>query len=57
MPQRAASPPGLAGGLRPKRQKEATAMNWTKKEQNFLKDLQSEEKICIEKYDRAAESA
>lgn len=32
-------------------------MNWTKKEQNFLKDLQSEEKICIEKYDRAAENA
>lgn len=32
-------------------------MNWTKKEQDFLKDLQSEEKVCIEKYHRAAESA
>lgn len=32
-------------------------MSWTKKEQNFLKDLQSEEKLCTEKYHRAAEDA
>ncbi len=32
-------------------------MAWTKKEQNFLKDLQSEEKLCVEKYQRAAEDA
>ena len=32
-------------------------MTWTKKEQDFLKDLQNEEKVCIEKYHRAAESA
>lgn len=32
-------------------------MAWTKKEQNFLKDLQSEEKLCVEKYQRAAENA
>lgn len=32
-------------------------MNWTQKEKNFLKDLQSEEKLCIEKYHKAAEAA
>ena len=32
-------------------------MTLTKKEQNFLKDLQNEEKLCIEKYNRAAEAA
>lgn len=32
-------------------------MNVTKKEQDFLKDLQNEEKLCIEKYSKAAESA
>ena len=32
-------------------------MTWTKKEQDFLKDLQNDEKVCIEKYRRAAESA
>ena len=32
-------------------------MALTKKEQNFLKDLQSEEKLCAEKYRQAAESA
>lgn len=32
-------------------------MNVTKKEQDFLKDLQNEEKLCIEKYSRAAQDA
>ena len=32
-------------------------MTWTQKEKNFLKDLQSEEKLCAEKYHKAAEAA
>ena len=32
-------------------------MPFTKKEQNFLKDLQSEEKLCTQKYHNAAEAA
>lgn len=32
-------------------------MNLTKKEQSLLKDLQNEEKICAEKYHKAAEAA
>ncbi|MEG0768762.1 MAG: spore coat protein [Ruthenibacterium sp.] len=32
-------------------------MSFTKKEQDFLKDLQGEEKLCTEKYHKAAEAA
>lgn len=32
-------------------------MTLTQKEKNFLKDLQSEEKLCIDKYHKAAENA
>ena len=32
-------------------------MTLTKKEQGLLKDLQHEEKLCAEKYHRAAEAA
>ena len=32
-------------------------MNWTQKEKNFLKDLQNEEKLCVQKYHKAAEAA
>ncbi len=32
-------------------------MTFTKKEQSLLKDLQNEEKLCAEKYRKAAESA
>ena len=32
-------------------------MTWTQKEKNFLKDLQNEEKLCSEKYHKAAEAA
>ena len=32
-------------------------MAWTKKEQNLLKDLQAEEKLCAEKYTKAAGAA
>ena len=32
-------------------------MTLTKKEQSFLKDLQHEEKLCVEKYHKAAEAA
>ena len=32
-------------------------MNWTQKEKNFLKELQSEEKLCAEKYHKAAGAA
>lgn len=32
-------------------------MGWTKKEQGFLKDLQNEERLCVEKYHKAAEQA
>ena len=32
-------------------------MSWTQKEKNFLKDLQSEEKLCVEKYHKAAQAA
>lgn len=33
------------------------SMNWTQKEKNFLKDLQNEEKLCVQKYHKAAEAA
>ena len=32
-------------------------MTLTKKEQGLLKDLQNEEKLCVEKYRKAAENA
>lgn len=32
-------------------------MSWTQKEKNFLKELQSEEKLCAEKYHKAAQAA
>lgn len=32
-------------------------MTWTKKEQSFLKDLQNEESVCIDKYGKAAQEA
>lgn len=32
-------------------------MTWTKKEQSFLKDLQNEESVCIDKYGKASEEA
>ena len=32
-------------------------MAFTKKEQSLLKDIQNEEKLCAEKYHRAAENA
>lgn len=32
-------------------------MAFTKKEQSLLKDMQNEEKLCAEKYRRAAENA
>ena len=31
-------------------------MSWTQKEKNFLKDIQNEEKLCAEKYQKAAEA-
>ena len=31
--------------------------NWTKKEQNLLKELQNAEKLCVEKYRKAARQA
>ena len=31
--------------------------NWTKKEQNLLKELQNAEKLCVEKYRKAAREA
>ena len=32
-------------------------MNLTQKEKNLLKDIQNEEKLCAEKYHKAAENA
>lgn len=32
-------------------------MSWTQKEKNFLKDIQNEEKLCVDKYHKAAEAA
>lgn len=32
-------------------------MSWTQKEKNFLKDIQNEEKLCVDKYRKAAEAA
>lgn len=32
-------------------------MTWTKKEQSFLKDLQNEESVCIDKYGKASQEA
>ncbi len=39
------------------REKERIEMMWTKKEQSFLKDLQNEESVCIDKYGKAAQEA
>ena len=32
-------------------------MAWSKKEQSFLKDLQNEERLCVEKYRKASQEA
>lgn len=47
----------ICGHTSSKTGKEVCAMAFTKKEQNFLKDIQREEKLCVEKYHRAAENA
>lgn len=39
------------------RKKGANEDDFDKKEQGLLKDLQNEEKLCVEKYRKAAENA